>query len=341
HPTWFSFRIEDRDGKIRLVQQQVQGDRPAIVPITQEPIVKTEDMSDNQIAVGTQGASSEVEGAAVVVRRPKNPTVVALYSQIFGAFYNIPLHVSTTDIGAALVQSEELVKIAGDLGCVHLIRPYLGNVFGQYRQKLFAAIKTDPPRWILLAMTLEHASIYTESFIHLVGAHPTWPWLTKRTALHPELRQLIAKKSEVLDQKCLETERQLLAATIMINKNPVQPQDRSHIETWMVVQVFRDALARHLHTMESNSNKKSKHQGTFFRKIHAGSYMEYEEVRSMCDDIMKSNWKDLGDDLKTLKAYAMVVVAELAENELMIDPDSQNVGYLTCVKIQPQDFPWQ
>jgi hypothetical protein len=55
---------------------------------------------------------------------------------------------------------------------------------------------------------------------------------------------------------------------------------------------------------------------------------------------MDSDWNDLHDDLKLLKDHAAEIVAELAVNELMIDPDGNGVGYLTCTKIKNEDVPW-
>jgi hypothetical protein len=340
-PSWWSFSVEDVNGKICLVQHHTNGDRPTVLPASQEPIIKVEETVDDSLSITSRIESTETEPAAVTVKRPKNPAVVGFYSQVFGAFYNIALSISTYDVRATLVQSEELIKIAGNLGCLHLIRPHLGNVFSQYRQNLFVSIKSDPPRWILLAMALENASIYEECLIHLVGAHPTWPWPTKRTVLHPELRQLIANKSAFLDKLCTEAERDLLVATIRVGKDPVSPHERGNVDTWMVVQVFRDALARHFHSLGHSISKKAKNRGTFFRGLHKGSYMDTEDVRGMCQEIMNSSWKDLSDDLKALKAYAADTVEMLAKNQLMIDPDTHEVGYLTCIRIESKDFLWR
>jgi len=340
-PLSWSFSIEDVKGKVGLVQHHINGNCPVILSASQEPVIKTEEMIDDSLSIQSSIESPETESAAVAVRRPKDCAMIGFYSQVFGAFYNIALSISMNDIRSTLAQSEELIKIAGNLGCLHLLRPHLGNVFSQYRQNLFISIKSDPPRWILLAMALENPSIYEECLIHLVGAHPTWPWPTKRMVLPPELRQLIIQKSADLDRLCTEAERDLFIATIRVGKDPVSPHERGNIDTWMVVQVFRDALARHFHSLGNSISKKVKNRGTFFRGLYKGSYMDAEDVRNMCQEIMNSSWKDLGDDLKALKTYAADTVEKLAENQLMVDPDAHGVGYLTCTKIEPKDFLWR
>jgi hypothetical protein len=343
-PSW-SFSIEEVNGRFCLMQQHT-GDRSGIQPAMQKPDIKIEDIDDDPLSIKNSMETFGQSGTTAPAWRPTHQSttphaVIGFYTQVFGTFYNIAPSIETMDIGCSLVQSEELIKIAENLACVHLIRPHLGDVFSQYRQKLFIAIKSDPPRWIQLAMALENASIYQESLIHLVGACPTWPWETKRTALNPELHQLIARKSEALDQMSTEAERDLLIATIRVGRDPVSPHERGNIDTWMVVQVFRDALARHFHGLGNNTSKRVKSRGTFFRGLSKGSYMDTEDVRNMCQEIITSGWKELSDDLKTLKQYAVDVVEELAENQLMIDPDMHGVGYLTCTKIEAKDIPWK
>ena len=52
-------------------------------------------------------------------------------------------------------------------------------------------------------------------------------------------------------------------------------------------------------------------------------------------------WKDLGEDLKIMKQYAVSAVRELGDNDLMIDPDAHGVAYLTCVQVEKDDIPWK
>lgn len=338
-PSWYLYTIEEIDGAVTLVRQQLQVERPLITDVQ----VKVEEASQDVIPNGSRSLSSDSEKTIVAAQHPVNAAAVDLYAQILGVFYNITPQVSTTDIGEALIQSEGLARFATELGCLNLLRPHLSNAFAQYREKLFIAIKKDAPRWIKVALALEDTSIYTECLIHLVGAHPCWPWQTKRTVLPHELEQFVANKSEELDQLCTEIERDLLVITIETGRDqkPVSCEDRTQMESWMLVQVFRDAIAAGLHSVDKG-NRKSLRRGTLYRRVHKGgsAYMEYEDVRSRCLGILQSNWRDLGGDLKILKGYASALVAEVAENQLMIDPDAHGIGYLTCTKIGPEDIPW-
>ncbi|ORY16167.1 hypothetical protein BCR34DRAFT_597961 [Clohesyomyces aquaticus] len=335
-PVWHSYVLKlAEDHSLRLVRQStVNGATPQLI--------KTEELEGASRSTTSSTQSSEIApGTPIAVRRTPTRMTVDAYVQLFGTFYSIAPSVSTSDVGTALVQSEELIRIAGELVCLPLLRPYLGNGFGEFRQKLYVHIKNDPARWIQLATALENQSIYTECLIHLIGAHPSWPWPTPRKTLAPDLRSLIARKSEELNRKGNKLERELLLNTIQVRRGPVTPQD-GHTETWILVQIFRDALATQLHSMQT-PKQTATNRGTMYRKIYKGGseYMEVDEVRSACRNIIQGRWEGLAEDLNGLKEYAKAMVADMAANELMIDPDTHGIGYLTCAKVDSSDVPWK
>lgn len=49
---------------------------------------------------------------------------------------------------------------------------------------------------------------------------------------------------------------------------------------------------------------------------------------------------DLGNDLKLLKRYASRIIEELEKNHLMVDVDSEGIGYLICVEVEAGYVPW-
>ncbi|KAF2738588.1 hypothetical protein EJ04DRAFT_428779 [Polyplosphaeria fusca] len=276
----------------------------------------------------------------MVLRPLIDSATVEAYGQVLGLFYNIPLRIATNEVKAALSQSEMIVRVATALECLPLVRPHVSNAIADYRQQLYRAIKADPVRWTLLAQSLQNEPLFTECFVHLVGAYPLSPWPTKRNALTNELRQRITTRSKALDQICLVVDRELLMLTIEVGDSPVAPNDSQNKETWLLVQLFRDAISRQLHTLDDKRRALS--CGTFYRKLARGgsNYMDYEEISKLCASLMNSDWRDLGEELKLLKQYASRAVQVLASNELMLDPDANDVGYLTCVKVGKQDFPW-
>jgi hypothetical protein len=344
---WYSFTIEEVDGKIGLIRHRAEGKRPNLSHESQTGVIddveiKIEEASDE----APTALSSASPDMTITVRKtiPNATAALTCYSQVLGTFYSIPPQISSTKISTALVQSESLTNLATELGCLHLVRSYIGDVLSQHRQALYLAIKSDPARWIQLALALQNQSIYTECLVHMIGAHPRWSptWPTKRTALPEEILSLVKRKSQKLDQMRTELERDLLLATLPYGQKgvPLNPADRAQTETWITVQIFRDQLAQRIDQLDRTRDSLSR--GTLFRGLHKGTlpYLETDHIRSICQGTMRSDWRDLADDLKCLKEYTGLLVKELAANELMIDPDTNDVGYLTCAKIEGEDVPW-
>ncbi|KAJ4367115.1 hypothetical protein N0V83_007645 [Neocucurbitaria cava] len=344
-PTSYSYTIEDTG----LVRQQVKGDESLHKLLDNESVLGMKvELEETKDSTSTTKEPSTLTTTPASASPPKAPRDL-IYNQVFGAFYNIPPSIPINSISAACTHSEQLVELAHNLGCLHLITSHISTALLSYRQILFTAIKDDPARWLLLSLKLQNDNIYTESLIHLAGAHPCWPWPTptKRTHLPDSTRRLIAKKSSELDQACLEAERSLLLLTIRIgrtsNSSPVQPEDPSHFPTWFVVQSYRDILARELHALESSKSAALK-RGTMFRKIWRGgsAYMDYEEMRRLMEQIMPSAVENLSEDLALLKEFAGGIVDDLARNEAMVDVEACGVGWLTCVRVERgSDIPWR
>ncbi|KAF2868315.1 hypothetical protein BDV95DRAFT_500755 [Massariosphaeria phaeospora] len=246
-------------------------------------------------------------------------------------------------------QCSALIRVAAPLGCIPLLRPHIDSHLAQYRQELFTAITDDPPSFLLLGMALQNRSIYTECMVHVCGAWPAWPFKTKiKQMMKPQdpLHLLIEKKTVERDAAILQTENDLMLITIHIPdgtmRRPVKCTDQAWLETWVIVQVFHDHLTYALRTLAFDK-KASLKRGVLFRTIHKGvnAYMEYEYARDLCKKIMPLGFKrEFGQDLKNLKEHAALITRHLAKNELMIDPDQHDLGYLTCTKIEDADIIW-
>ncbi|KAF2181679.1 hypothetical protein K469DRAFT_691770 [Zopfia rhizophila CBS 207.26] len=308
HLSWYSFTLEETPWSIpKLVRQPTRGEHPVPFNTNQDVCIKTEDTGHDTFSMHSVSTNSD-SGAI-----------------------NISPPISTTDIGTTLIQSELITQIAEELGSLHLIHPHLGSIFAQFRQELYVAIKGDPARGIKLSIPLENSSIYTEAMIHLVGAHPAWPWPTNRTSIPSALRQLIAHKSKELDVQCLEAEHDLMLNTITVGKRPT------------IIQLFRDWLCNVLTEQSETRSKQSLERGTLFRNLYKGgeAYLPFEEVKEVCGTIRgMSEWTDLSGDLKMVKQYGAAAAEDLARNEFMIEPKANGVGYLTCVKVELKDIWW-
>ncbi|KAF1839006.1 hypothetical protein BDW02DRAFT_594081 [Decorospora gaudefroyi] len=329
--TWFAYTIEEVEGEVQLVQQEATGEHPVI-----------EVLEGGTIGIDVP---KKIENKDPIdpLSQTDHTTKITLYNQIFGSVYNILPPIPTTSITTTLTHCEQLVTLAKALGCISThLTSHLNATLLQHHQPLYKAIKTDPARWLLLALPLKNTSIYTESLIHLSGAHPCWPWPTKRSTLPPQTRHLIKTKSTHLDHLCTETERSLLLLTIHTpTGHPVCASENAQFGTWFVVATFRDILARELHTLYA-SNKAALKRGMLFRKLARGGedYMGFGEMRRLMLRVMPSAVDSLEEDLEILKGEAAVYVQALVRNEALVDVEAEDVGWLTCTVVRGEDIPW-
>lgn len=321
---WYLYTIKEVGGKVELTWQAAKGGAPNFSILQNDSTTKT-------ISVKSECTEENALHEAAT----------DIYNMIFGAFYNVNPHIAANNIKAAMSKVEQLVRVTQQLGCTHLVTSHVGNALVQHRQSLYKDIHADAPRYLLLSLALENVFLYTEAFIHLVGAYPSWPWPSKRTALPKDTLQLIAKKSRELDTKVLEVERELLLLTITTNRGtPYSAEKYREFDTWFVVQLFRDTLTNVFR--QHDASRPSLKRGSLFRKIKAGgsTYLAYEDVRRMVVKVMPSAVETLDEDLKILKEYASDIVADLARNESSLDVEEHKVGWLTCVKAEKDDIPW-
>ncbi|KAF1915529.1 hypothetical protein BDU57DRAFT_451230 [Ampelomyces quisqualis] len=269
--------------------------------------------------------------------------MIETYNQIFGSFYSISLTIPTATLPITLSTSETLVKIANSLACIPLISTQISTALHHHRQTLYTSISHDPARFLLLSISLQNEAIYTESLIHIIGAHPSWPWPTARAVLPPSILAIVTRKSAQLSILCTEISRELLLTTFTVhNDRPVDAQNHSEFDTWFVVQIFRDTLARSFNALDDN-RRPSLRRGSLFRKIGRGgsAWLRIEEASKLMRKIMPSALGSLEEDLEALKDYASGVVEKVARNRSLVDVEKEEVGWLTCVEIGKGDVLWR
>ncbi|KAI4663605.1 uncharacterized protein J4E78_004021 [Alternaria triticimaculans] len=325
-PAWASYTIEEVDGKVVLVQQQTTEEKPVISNIGSQ--------NDADVTIKTEHEDSDSSNFFSIT--PDHSATIDVYNQIFSAFYNVPIEIPTTNIAASLTHSEQLTKLAEDLGCLDNLpnlRSQINATLLQQRHALLRAIKNDPARWLILSLSLHNESIYTEALIHMSGAHPSWPWPTPRSSLPEEIIRLITAKSLELNKRCTEIERDLLLLTIHVGRgassHPVSLLVNSEFDTWFIVSTFRSILAQEFTNLHDDC-KGSLRRGTIYRKIWKGEgYMPYEDMRRMLEQVMPSAVASLSEDLAILKREASAYVEDLAKNESLLDVEGQKV--LCCL----------
>lgn len=231
--------------------------------------------------------------------------------------------------------------------------------FSQYRKKLFEAIMQDPVRWLNLSILLESSSIYTEAFVHLAGSLNSFLRTNTKSNIPPVVLAQLKRKDEKLKSAKEMVVGELSRLTVHVDGKPVKMG--GSLETWITVQLFRDWLAVELDKIERQGADSSRRLsgdrvsgnsgtvpygiGTLLRRIYRGgdAYLAYDKVIKEIKETFEflgSDWEDLADDLRALKDYASRTVKKICSNNLMIDPESHKIPYLTCVDVAPNEFPW-
>lgn len=288
------------------------------------------------------GGSSDED--FIAKQKEAYPKYVQAYHSLLAMFYNIAPQVSISDINCALCQCERVVRLATIYGSLPTVRPYLGNVLTQFRQKLYVAIAQDPPRWLLLGVALESASIYSEAMIHCAGSYPSCPWKTPWSKLPPSIFDIIKNKAEWLARLRSQVNEELLINTLRDPDGPVVSITLSP-EQWIVVQIFRDWLAKQI---QQHRESGTLHYGSLYRMIARGgnAYLAATDVSDVLDSmnlsgkLIDETWDDVERDLNSLKAFANKAVAQLVANKLMVDPVVLGIPYLTSVEVGEEDYPW-
>ena len=328
-------------GVRKVLTLQDDGEQGEIPTLTSKiPPIEAQDSStikqeEKGTAEGIEGLPKGVFSAGPNVSKFKDT-----FKSLFAAFYDEPLRIADNDIRAALEQSEDLVKVATTLHAVPAIRAQVSNVLQEYRQKMYVAIKDDPPRWLNLALALECAPIFSEAIIHIIGCWPDWLWDTPKETLAPALIKLADQKAKLLEAQRLQVDRKLLVNSIIFGEDD-RERPASLKETpdaWLAVGVFRDWLVKEL-----NSSPKPSEVGRLYRSLLRGgeAYLTDTEVYPTVDWVGSNLDPDsIIQDLKLLKNFASKAVENICENGLMVSPEALNLGYLTCVDVRPIDYPW-
>ncbi|OQO04596.1 hypothetical protein B0A48_09518 [Cryoendolithus antarcticus] len=248
--------------------------------------------------------------------------------------------ISRDNLDTALRQITALIDIAKANHCaIPTIAEKLMVTFHGYGGRLYTAVGQDPIRWCKLGMDLQDEPLYKEAFIHLVGAYDSIYGKTTELPLQHDILPLsvqgmIAAEARELKDKRMNIDLLLQSIRLRLSQ-PLPDYMIDHI--------------RHLRwdaplvpTYLCSHTEGCKTVAGFYRLLSRSkhAYMRYEDV------MMHWNMGLEGDDvetvkstLKKLKETAKKYVQPLVVSHLQAS-GSEDLHYLTCVKIEAEDYPW-
>ncbi|KAK6428080.1 hypothetical protein LTR95_015780 [Oleoguttula sp. CCFEE 5521] len=269
--------------------------------------------------------------------------------------------ISRGELDIALRQITGLVDIAKAHHCaIPTIAEKLMVTFHGYGGRLYTAVGQDPIRWCKLGMDLQDEPLYKEAFIHLVGAYDSiYGKTTELPSQHDMLplsvQGMIAAEARELKDKRMNVDLLLQSMSVLrtakgettfVSHNDDDPA------AYDLVNLFRDYMTDHIRHLRWDAllvptRLCSRTEGCntvagFYRLLSRGkhAYMRYEDVMQHWNmGLEGDDAETVKSTLKKLQETAKKYVQLLVHSHLQAS-GSEELHYLTCVKVEAEDYPW-
>lgn len=287
---------------------------------------------------------------------------VAGYESFLHMLSNLgqPNHgISQSDIGTALQQIEAVARIANHYQAkapgLIIERILTTNFVIEKGDELWNAIAKDAARWLVIAVQLQSSVLYIESFKHVAGCYPDWPWSISRRELEKQVPSsvtiAIVTKSEQLFRLRTDIDLKLLCHTIADKGRRAAPNGGDPT-TGFVVSIFREWIAGHVEYIRSGGTSLPLSKSICSHEkgciSTAGFYRMLKGTNGDCLSLLLlqktssqgCTWdgKEIKKMLAILKRGAAEMVAPLVEKKLRGNDTS--LAYLTCIDVLKEDIPW-
>ncbi|KAF3040473.1 hypothetical protein E8E12_004786 [Didymella heteroderae] len=278
------------------------------------------------------------------------------YDNLFRIFYNHAPALDTLNIAHAYVECKALLTLADMYDAIPVIGPRVDHHLLRFQGRLWKQIAKYPPSYLKLGYMARSKAIFAEAMVHVVGQWPTaLPQL--QNAVPDSVLDLIEDKVEDMDELKLKIEVKLFRLSLTTSRGErVSPS--SNWLDWMAVSLFRQWLAENTTPppapiLKSPRNggatprpQESFNTGRVFRLIGAGGpgYLGHDEckrfLRLQHDQYNRENLKRFERRIEEVKNKAKDAVKPLMRNFLELDLREGGLPYLTCTRVDLQDFPW-
>ncbi|KAJ4312311.1 hypothetical protein N0V94_007507 [Neodidymelliopsis sp. IMI 364377] len=280
------------------------------------------------------------------------------YDNLFRIFYNYPPALDAINIANAYVECKALLALADMYDAVGVIGPRVDHHLLRFQGRLWKQIAKYPPSYLKLGYMARSKAIFAEAMVHVVGQWPAG--LNQLRGQIPDSAlDLIEDKVEDMDELKSKIEVKLFRLSLTTSRGErVSPS--SNWLDWMAVSLFRQWLAenttpppapilkspRNGSATPLPSNSSSFNTGRVFRLIGQGgpSYLNHDEckrfLRLQHDQYNRENLKRFERRIEEVKNKAKDAVKPLMRNFLELDLREGGLPYLTCTRVDPQDFPW-
>ncbi|KAF2739665.1 hypothetical protein EJ04DRAFT_483795 [Polyplosphaeria fusca] len=286
------------------------------------------------------------------------------YDNLFRVFYNYPPTLDPIQIANAYVECKSLLHLADMYDALQVIGPRVDHHLLRFQGRLWKQIAKYPPSYLKLGYLARSKAIFAEAMVHVVGQ---WPQgINQLRAQTPEpVIELIEDKVDEMDELKAKVEGKLFRLTLTTSRGERVTPSNNWLD-WMAMSLFRQWLAENTTPPPVPILKSPRHPpsrsgddrpqppppvfntGRVFRLLGTGgsSYLGHDEckrfLRLSSEHYTRDNLKRFERSMDEIKNKAKDIVKPLMRNFLELDLGSQGGGlpYLTCTRIDPQDFPW-
>jgi hypothetical protein len=286
------------------------------------------------------------------------------YDNLFKIFYNYSPALDAVNIANAYVECKSLLQVADMYDALEVIGPRVDHHLLRFQGRLWKQIAKYPPSYLKLGYMARSKAIFAEAMVHVVGQWPQGNNQLRGQIAEPVL-ELIEDKVDELDELKAKIEVKLFRLSLTTSRGErVSPS--SNWLDWLAVSLFRQWLAENtnppplpiLKSPRPPSTRTAEaplppppppssfNTGRVFRLLgQAGtSYLNHDECKRFLklnpESYHRDNLKRFERRIDEIKNKAMEVVKPVMRNFLELDLREGGLPYLTCTRIEPQDFPW-
>ena len=291
------------------------------------------------------------------------------YDNLFRIFYNYSPSLDAVNITEAYIQCKTLLTLADMYDALEVVGPRIDHHLLQFQSRLWKQIAKYPPSYLKLGYLARSKVIFAEALIHVVGQ---WPLGAPQLRNLPDsVLDLIEDKVADLDDLKARTEGRLFRLSLTTPRGDrVSPQNA--YADWSAVSLFRHWLAENTTPLPPPTPKvnaqgslrsppnanataaatvpsiTSSSSGRVFRLLGQGgsSYLAHDELKRFVklrpEDYSRDSLKRFERRMEELKGLARETVKPLMRNYLELEGagSGAGLGYLTCTRVQEEDYPW-
>ena len=357
-----------------LVQKQTQpsmfgGDQYQPPPVPNKPPPPSQGFLKSMSNFAALQSASHIAKSHPAHNSNGDSDTIRDYDNLFRIFYNYAPSLDATNIAESYIQCKSLLTLADMYDALEVVGPRIDHHLLQFQGRLWKQIAKYPPSYLKLGYLARSKVIFSEALVHVVGQWPSGSNQLRHT-VPPDVIDVIEDKVDDLHDRKMSTEAKLFRLTLTTPRGERVTPTNAYVD-WLALSLFRQWLAENTtpppppipKTTTSETTRTPNHHnhhaqspplssGTLFRLLGTAgsSYLPRDELKRFIklrpgEENSRENLKKFERRMDDIKALAREVVRPLMKSYLELDigregREGGGLGYLTCTKVDEEDYPW-